>query len=194
MSSSLIVCRPQGITFPTSNGKIRLYVLPNQRTQPLDRQKLAVSSGVVGKALGHLGHAVPCKIGRTQGLMLRRQDSVVATKIDGVETVAGGNHFFVDLLSWPNANHGVLTLGPNGLGDIRNPIRGNLRNENFSAPRLLDGPQHHLDAFLQGNIEARHRWIRDGQNSSLASLEKKRNHGPPTSHDVAVTHHTEAND
>jgi hypothetical protein len=48
--------------------------------------------------------------------------------------IGSGDHFFVEFLARPNANHRTLALGADGFGHVGGAVAGNFRRKQFTAP------------------------------------------------------------
>lgn len=59
----------------------------------------------------------------------RRENGVVTAEINGVVGIAGGDHFLVELLAWPDADHHSVTGRRDGFSQSQNAIGWNFGNE-----------------------------------------------------------------
>src|SRR3990167_280867 len=98
----------------------------------------------------------------------RWQYSKVLAKINSVEAITCCNHFFMNFFTGTNTHNGMLTLWPNGISYIGNPITRNFWNKNLATLGSLQSPQDHIHSVLQANVEAGHRGVCYWQNPSFS--------------------------
>ena len=88
-----------------------------------------------------------------------------------------------------STNDTVLVLA-NGLSG--NDRIKSTKHKDFAAFGMLDRPKHHVDTFLQGDVEAGHALISDRQHATALAVQEERNHGTTTPHDIAIAHYGKA--
>src|SRR5690606_32752315 len=91
----------------------------------------------------------------------------------------------------PDADHWFFAARRNRFGHVGDPVAGYFGYEDFTAFGVFNGPQHHVNAFLQADIEAGHARIGDRQHAGFATTQEKWNDRAAAAHDIAVAHHRE---
>src|SRR5947209_10298604 len=125
-----------------------------------DGEEAVVLAAVVRKARRHLRTAALLEIIVVRKLAGARQDGEILAEIDRVVAVAGGNHFFVDLLAGANPDNPPLAIGADRFGQIEDSVARNLRHEDLAAEAGVDTPEDHVHALLQGDVESCHLPVR----------------------------------
>lgn len=172
--------------------KTRVDMLPDQCPDLIDCQEIGVGSTVIGEA-GRDERALSARA-VTSGVepATHGQYGEVASKVDRVVAVAGGDHFLVQLFARPDSDHAVLAFGADRCSYIGDPVAGDLRHEDLASFRILQCPQNHLDAILEADVEPGHGGIGDRQHPCRALLQEERNDGAARAHDIAIAHHRKA--
>ena len=138
------------------------------------------------------GHLLGAEVSYVVGQLphgLGGQDGVVLAEVVGIEGVGSGDHLFVYLFAGADAHDGLGAVGAYGFGYVEDAIGGDFGDKQFAAPGGLQRVQYHIDALLQGDVEAGHVRIGDGQHALLPLFEKEGDDGAVGAHDVAVAHH-----
>src|SRR5947207_11906230 len=117
---------------------------------------MVIPAAVVRETGRDLRPLAPAQISVARVLAGARQDREILSQIDGLVAVAGGDHLFVDLLARADADDPPLTFGPDRFGQIEDFIARNLRHEDLAAEGIVDTPEDHFHALLEGDVESRH--------------------------------------
>lgn len=120
-------------------------------------------------------------------------DDVVVLELIGMVGVIGRAHHLVQLLARAYADDLLGQLGGHGAGEIRDAHGRDLGNEHFPPLHADKVGQHELHSLLQGEPEAGHLGMGDGQAAGafLDQSVEEGHHRAAGSHHVAVAHYGE---
>lgn len=163
-------------------------------TEGFDGVPLVVVVGGIVEALGnHLGMVVLDVVLVRVPIYYGGEDGIVAAQVDRAQGVGGGDHLLMELLSGTDAYllHGEV--GGDGLGDIGDLVGGDLRDEELSTEVVAECPHHQIDTFLEGDVEARHPHVGDGEfrGAFVAQLDEQGDDRSPRTHHIAIADHRE---
>lgn len=161
----------------------------HERAQLLNREPLGVGAGVVHEARGHVLAAVGLHPGLVVPLHVR-VDHEVPLELEGRERVRLGDHALVELLALADAHLDLLEIRGHRGGEVGHPERGDLGDEGLAALGLGERLDDEPDALVEGDPEARHAEVGDGELGRAApdQLVEEWNDRSPGARDIAVAH------
>src|SRR5688500_2977444 len=80
-----------------------------------------------------------------------------------------------------------LAFWTNRLREVEDIHAGDLGHENLPPAHPLDAVENEVDSLIEGNPEARHPRIGNGDHAVLALLQEHRHDAPPASDNIAVS-------
>src|SRR3990167_1755584 len=86
----------------------------------------------------------------------RGQDNEIVIELKAVQRVRFRNHFLVQLLARPDANHFMAAIRSDGERHIGNPVTWKFGDEDFTAPHLVERSEYELNSLIERDVEAGH--------------------------------------
>ena len=166
-------------------------MLDHQPTQFLHAQPLIVGAAVVGELVG----ARDAVEGSDEGLYVPKRNGgenhEIPVELHGVDGVGGGDHLFVQLFSGTDADQGEPACRGDSLGHVGDAVAWDLGDEDLAPPHVGQGLEDQGDAIVEGDVEAGHALVGDGEDTFGPLLQEEGDDAAAAPHDVAVAHHGE---